>query len=661
MSHSQPPTPTSVDPDMFGDGFFRSAIESSNDCVSVLDPEGRLLFINRSGLVALEIDDPSPLAGQACISFWPEPAASQIGRGLEAVRRHQTYRFEGACPTARGALKWWHVSMSPVLRANGELAGIIATSRDITEIRRASAEAEVRELSLATKAAALHSAAQIAHVGAWEIDFVAGTTTFSAELCALVGSPPLPPLPIHQANFWIKEDRAAFQRTLAQVEAVGERLAFEGRTTSPEGDLRWWRLFGEPVLVDGRCVGLRGAGQDVTEWRSALEREQSAVRAADTMSAFLATMSHELRTPLNGVLGMTEAMRRGELCVEQRERLEVIETSGASLLSLLNDLLDMSKIEADQVELEEGLVDTRVLADGARGVFVALAGEKDLTLTLRLTRSARGCWVGDPTRVRQILHNLISNAIKFTDVGSISVDISRRAGHLVLRVADTGIGIAAPKLGSVFERFVQADASMTRRYGGSGLGLTICRDLVSLMKGDIQVQSVEGEGATFVVRLPLARAPQLSLVEWAVGRGADPLPGSPGLRVLAAEDNAINQLVLKTMLSAVGVEPAVVSNGQEAVAAWGAGEFDVVLMDIQMPVMDGLSAVKLIRQAELIQGRSRTPIIAVTANGMAHHRAEYLTAGMDAMVAKPISMSDLLETIDAVLASKTAPAARLAI
>ena len=661
MIDSLPTGTTPLDLDMFGDGFFRGAIESSNDCVKVLDPDGRVLFMNKGGLVAFEIDDPAALVGQACISLWPEPAASEIGRGLEAVRRNQTYRFEGACPTARGAAKWWDVSMSPVLRANGELAGIIATSRDITEARRARAEAEVRELSLATKAAALHSAAQIAHVGAWEIDFIAGTTTFSAELCALVGSPPLPPLPSHQANLWIEEDRAAFQLALDQVEAAGERLSFEGRTMSPEGGLRWWRLFGEPVLVDGRCVGLLGAGQDVTEWRSALEREETAVRAADAMSVFLATMSHELRTPLNGVLGMTEAMRRGELCAEQRERLEVIEISGASLLSLLNDLLDMSKIQADQVELEEGLVDTKVLADGARRIFAALAGEKDLTLALRVTPAARGCWVGDPTRVRQILHNLVSNAIKFTDFGAISVDISRRSGHLVLSVADTGIGIAPHKLASIFERFVQADASMTRRYGGSGLGLTICRDLVGLMKGDIRVRSVEGQGATFVVRLPLARAPQLSLVESAVGPDADPVPWSPGLRVLAAEDNATNQLVLKTILGAVGVEPTVVSNGAEAVAAWGVGEFDVVLMDIQMPVMDGVSAARLIRQAELTQGRSRTPIIAVTANAMAHQRAEYLAAGMDAMVAKPISMSDLLETINTVLASKTAPAARLAI
>ena len=226
-------------------------------------------------------------------------------------------------------------------------------------------------------------------------------------------------------------------------------------------------------LVAGRCVALRGAGQEVMAWRGALQREQTAGRAADAMSAFLATISHELRTPLNGVLGMAQAMGRGELCAVQRERLEVIETSGASLLSLLNDLLDMSKIEAGQMKLEEGLVDTQALIDGARGTFTALAGAKALSLTLSVTPGARGLWVGDATRVRQILHNLIANAIKFTEHGSVGVDISHRAGRLILRVADSGIGIPSHKLASVFERFVQADASTTRRYGGSGLGLTI--------------------------------------------------------------------------------------------------------------------------------------------------------------------------------------------
>jgi len=249
-----------------------------------------------------------------------------------------------------------------------------------------------------------------------------------------------------------------------------------------------------------------------------------------------------------------------------------------------------------------------------------------------------------------VLHNLISNAVKFTDRGSIAVELEGNPEGLVLRIQDTGVGIAAGKLETVFERFVQADASTTRRHGGSGLGLTICRDLTSLMGGEIAVESVEGVGTTFTVNLPLTRiegAPSEIVLEPAAALDAP----TDGLRVLAAEDNPINQLVLRTLLGAVGVDVSIVSNGQEALDAWRDGVWDLVLMDIQMPVMDGVSAVRSMREIEREERRRKTPVIAVTANAMDHHRAEYLAAGMDSLVSKPISLASLLQTMDAVLAA----------
>ncbi len=378
--------------------------------------------------------------------------------------------------------------------------------------------------------------------------------------------------------------------------------------------------------------------RDITVRREYVDRlhasEQTAIHSADAMSAFLATMSHEIRTPLNGVLGMAQAMARGEMPEVQRERLGIIQTAGQSLLALLNDLLDLSKIQAGKIELEEGVIDAQDLADGALA-FKALVEDKDVVFRLALEPSAIGAWRADPKRVRQILHNLVSNAVKFTDRGSVAVEIGHDGANLTMQVKDTGIGIPQDRLAHVYDRFVQADASMTRRYGGSGLGLAICRDLVTLMNGTIEVESVEGVGTTFTVALPLVRAEDT--------RPAEPEAEPPlliatadgGLRVLAAEDNPMNQLVLKTLLGEVGVDVVMVGNGEEAVTAWRAEPWDIVLMDIQMPVMDGVSAIRLMRETERREGRVRTPVIALTANAMAHHRADYLAAGMDAVVAKP--------------------------
>ena len=635
-------------------GFFRSAIESSLDSVRVLDLGGRLMFMNRGGLAAFEIEDFAAYSGRLCRSLWPEPAATQIGIGIEAALRGETHRFEGMCPTARGVERWWDVFIAPVQDEAGALSAVIATSRDITEAHNLRVEAERRERELVRAAAALQLAFRVAHVGGWEVDFAARQTLLSPEFCELLGRPPGPAKPIEAVNrFWIEEDRAGFMQALDHVEASGERLTFEGRAIAPNGSSKWWRLFGEPVIENGHCVGIRGAGQDVTEWRDLQDRERAAVQAAEAMSGFLATMSHELRTPLNGVLGMAQAMARDALSPSQREKLSVIEGSGAALLSLLNDLLDLSKIEAGKTVLEDGVVDVEGLADGARAIFTALAGDKDVALHLAVDPGADGYWRGDPTRVRQVLHNLISNAVKFTEHGSVTVDLSHTDKDLTFKVTDTGVGIAPDKLGDIFDRFVQADASTTRRHGGSGLGLTICRDLIDLMGGDIQVQSVEGVGSTFTVSLPLARAedPRPAITtEHDIDLGAS----GAGLRILAAEDNPTNQIVLKTLLAQVGIEPYIVSNGQEAVDAFGSGAWDVVLMDIQMPVLDGLSALRKIRHAESLQGAPRTPVIALTANAMAHHRAEYLAADMDAVVAKPIDFACLLETMDAVLTSAEA-------
>jgi len=383
--------------------------------------------------------------------------------------------------------------------------------------------------------------------------------------------------------------------------------------------------------------------------QAAMARAKSEAEAASlAKSNFLATMSHEIRTPLNGVLGMAQAMAADELSEVQRERLSVVHRSGEALLAILNDVLDLSKIEAGKLELESIEFDLGELAQGAYSAFTALANKKGLSFALDIGE-ARGRYMGDPTRIRQILYNLISNALKFTDQGEIRVTARRDAHGLEIAVADTGVGISPENLVRLFQKFDQLDSSTTRRFGGTGLGLAICHELAQLMGGEIMVESEPGKGSRFVVRLPLPVVGE----EKPAAQLAPPEPPSDlkpmRLRVLAAEDNAVNQLVLKTLLHQLGLEPMVVEDGQSAVEAWTSAEWDVILMDMQMPVMDGLAATAAIRAAERETGRKRTPIIALTANAMSHQVEQYLAAGMDGHVAKPIAAADLFEQLAAAM------------
>jgi signal transduction histidine kinase/ActR/RegA family two-component response regulator len=382
-------------------------------------------------------------------------------------------------------------------------------------------------------------------------------------------------------------------------------------------------------------------------WGRLLKAKTAAEAASRAKSNFLATMSHEIRTPLNGVLGMAQAMQREDLSKPQKERLRVIRSSGETLLSVLNDALDFSKIEAGQIILDADEFDMEHATRGAVATFTPLAASKGLSFEFSIDEAAKGVFRGDSVRLRQIVYNLASNAVKFTDAGGVAVGVSYADGMLRLEVADSGIGIAAEEVDGLFEEFVQGDSSATRRAGGAGLGLTICRALTELMGGRIAVSSVLGRGSIFTVALPLERlaGPQPVHVE----ETAAETEAAPELRILAAEDNAVNQLVLKTLLSQAGVEPTMVENGAEAVEAWKTGHWDVILMDIQMPVMDGVSATREIRGLEAAQGRGRVPIIAVTANAMPDQVVVYEAAGIDAVVAKPLDAAKLFEAIERAL------------
>jgi len=380
-----------------------------------------------------------------------------------------------------------------------------------------------------------------------------------------------------------------------------------------------------------------------------MEARDAANAANVAKSQFLANMSHEIRTPLNGVLAMAEVIDRGELSQVQRERLSVVRESGEQLLAVLNDVLDLSKIEAGKLELAALDFDVERVAQAVNDSYAPLAQEKGLAFSLDVAPDARGVWHGDSDRMRQILGNLVSNAIKFTGQGSVGVRVETAdAGGLRLSVTDSGIGIPQNKILTLFEKFIQADSSTTRRYGGTGLGLAICRELAQLMGGQISVISEEGKGSTFIVELPFPRGSTVS-----AGEARAPSEGMEqrSVRVLAAEDNLVNQKVLKAIVEPMDVELSIVGDGRAAVEAWRSGDYDLILMDIQMPVMDGIAAAKAIRAAEAAERRSRIPILALTANALVHQVEEYLAVGMDGHVAKPIEIAKLYDAMSRVLAA----------
>jgi signal transduction histidine kinase/ActR/RegA family two-component response regulator len=378
-----------------------------------------------------------------------------------------------------------------------------------------------------------------------------------------------------------------------------------------------------------------------------LEQARDAANAANVLKTqFLANMSHEIRTPLNGVLAMAEVMALSELAPVQRDRLDVIRRSGGLLLAVLNDVLDLSKIEAGKLSLFEDDFDVADVAGQARDAYEVMAQAKGLKFSLEVSEAASGWWRGDADRLRQIVGNLLSNAVKFTPQGAVTgwVDLGE-TGALRIVVSDTGVGIAPEKLPSLFEKFTQADNSATRRFGGTGLGLAICRELTQMMGGSIDVESREGHGSTFTVELPLKRGAAVATVATDAAQ-----PNEDGdLRILAAEDNPTNQQVLAAVLGSLGIDVHIVPDGKEAVEAWRTGAYDLILMDIQMPVMDGISAAAAIREAEKTATRRRTPIIALTANALTHQVEEYLAVGMDAHVAKPIEIAKLYDAISGVL------------
>ncbi len=493
-------------------------------------------------------------------------------------------------------------------------------------------------------------------------------------------------------DFVHAEDRRSTLAAGARLAAGEPVVWFENRYKCKDGTYRWLMWMCAPFLEQGLIYA---SARDITDRRQAEEalrryasemaaarqvQEENATRLSQLVSElevarrraedataakgeFLANMSHEIRTPMNAILGMTQLLARSPLSAEQRDLVGTASEAAESLLALINDILDFSKIEARKLELEAvafNVADT--VADALR-LVAPRAREKGLTLTSRVDAAVPATLVGDAGRLRQVLLNLVGNAVKFTETGEVAVlvDVMESTDDSVqlhFAVRDTGIGVPADKQWQIFGAFVQADGSTTRKHGGTGLGLTISAELVELMQGRIWIDSVVGHGSTFHFSALFGRAAQ---PQQASLPPPEPEPAAilsrvsrRPLRILLAEDNAINQKVVAGMLGSGGHQVVVVGNGQQAVEAVQRQVFDVVLMDIQMPEMNGLEATAAIRTVER-GGGQRLPIIAMTAHAMAGDRERCLAAGMDGYVAKPIRIADMFATIAALVAGEVPP------
>lgn len=539
---------------------------------------------------------------------------------------------------AQGGQRWVR-SIGHVEMRDGHAVAMVGALQDVTDSERSRAALEQSQERL-------HRAIEASGLALWDLDVPGEAVYLSEHWSVMLGGEPRETRCTAQALLELvpMEDLPAIQAGLEPVlDGRSPNYVVEHRIRRNDGSFLWIRSEGRVADRDGRGAPLRmvGTNRDITASKQAERDLREARDAADAAnrakSQFLATMSHEIRTPLNGIIGVTRLLLDEALTPEVRRHTDLIDRSAHSLLALVNDILDVSKIEAGQMEIERVPFDLHELVDDLVNLYRLRATEKSLLFRVRVAPGVPRHVEADPTRLRQVLVNLLGNALKFTSSGWIGLDVrgSREDAAHVLEfvVTDTGVGIPGEVQPQLFTRFMQADSSTSRKYGGSGLGLSIVRQLVDLMGGTVSVASAPGKGSRFTVTLPVLAAEEApAATSW-----QDLPPSTQPARILIAEDNPTNQVVAFGMLRKLGYDDVSIANdGAEAVAMAAREDFDLVLMDCQMPEMDGYEATRRLRAAGFT-----APIVAMTANAIKGDRERCIESGMNDYMTKPMDLKVL--------------------
>ncbi|MGY6411479.1 MAG: PAS domain S-box protein [Alkalilacustris sp.] len=651
-------------------------MDTSVSGIVAFDLLGRVVFLNREAERILAIPrnaklpfDPETFGVRAeALDGSPFPRSSNAFRQVLATGREvRDVRYALVWPDGRR--RCVSINAAPLQHPDMDVA-VVCTLADITD--QLAAEAALRDAldEAARTSARFVEVAEISRSWVWEQDADLRFTYRTGSVADVNIHTPAQTIgktraEIYDADVQTSPEWAALDAVMAA------RKPFSGhilRSTGPTGNEVFIELAGKPMFdPDGAFAGYRGAARDVT----ALFQARLAAEAANrTKSEFLANMSHEIRTPLNGVLGMAELLHDRLSDPESREMAAQIRDSGQHLLTILNDILDMSKIEAGKLGLEIVAFDPAELLARVGALHAPVARERGLCLDLDCIPPAPPRRLGDSHRLQQVLHNLLSNALRFTAEGRVGVRMTAApGGPLLCEITDTGIGMGPEELARLFRPFEQADRSTSRRFGGTGLGTSIVKKLVDLMEGSISVESHRGMGTRVRVSLPLPevaagsdvpdQADKAAPTPGAARRGpaavdgaggadaAEQRPVLAGLRLLVADDNLTNRRLLELILQQAGAELHLAEHGAAAVAAWVPGRFDALLLDISMPGMDGCAALAAIRAAAAEAGAPPPPALAITANAMTHQVAEYRRAGFDGHVPKPFRRRDLLAAIRA--------------
>lgn len=604
-----------------------------------------------SGIQAITGDSTLDLLGGAVSLFdriFPEDLPSFLQSLQSSHERLLTCRQEYRIVTATGALRWVSSKSSPARQEDGSTIwnGFLT---DITTQKRT-------EEALTRGEERLRNALDAMQACVWEYDIATGELYLSPEWNSLFGYEISVPTAC-DLNALLQcvhpEDAAAVAPWFARIREGEFRGQIEFRHLRGDGQFSWVRLSGKPVWAgDGRVAREVGAIVEASEQkrmeRQLIEAKESAERASQAKGDFLAMMSHEIRTPLNAVLGFSDLLAATPLTAEQSDYLQTIQDSSSALLVVLNDILDYSKIESGKLDLQIMPIDITKVIRSSIDIFRAQAAARGLKIQANFSPYIPQLVLSDAVRLSQIVHNLLSNAVKFTETGEIVVDLSV-AGPMVdnvvpvlLQVRDTGIGIDLDQHTGLFDPFYQADSSTRRRRGGTGLGLAIVRRLVNLLKGDIQVQSVVGEGTTFSITLPLELPDQDEPVSEDDRKRMSMNLSGLLRRILVVEDNSTNRRLVRLFLKKLGYDADEAENGFVGVSMASRVHYDVIFMDLEMPGMDGYEAAQQIRQ---IYGAEGPYIVALTAHAMPEYRERSLNAGMQAYLSKPVKREDLAKVL----------------